>query len=60
MVFIIRFVYFHCNCFFIISAFKLLKYHICSIIKYFNKWGWFFDSKRRKINRGILTQYDKR
>ena len=39
---------------------KLLKYHICSIIKYFNKWGWFFDSKRRKINRGILTQYDKR
>lgn len=30
---------------------KLLKYHICSVIKYFNKWGWFFDAKRRKRNR---------
>lgn len=29
---------------------KLLKYHICSIIKYFNKWGWFIDKKRRKKN----------
>lgn len=38
---------------------KLLKYHIRSIIKYFNKWGWFFDSERRKINRRILTQYNK-
>lgn len=38
---------------------KLLKYHICSIIKYFNKWGWFFDSERKKINRRILTQYSK-
>ena len=34
--------------------------HICSALYYLNKWGWFFDSKRRKINRGILTQYDKR
>ena len=30
---------------------KLLKYHIISIIKYFNKWGWFFDTKRRQKNR---------
>ena len=30
---------------------KLLKYHMCSIIKYFNKWGWFFDTKRRLKNR---------
>ncbi len=33
---------------------KLLKYHICSIVKYFNKWGWFFDSYRRKKNRRTL------
>ena len=34
---------------------KLLKYHIRSIIKYFNKWGWFFDSYRKKKNRQTIT-----
>jgi GT2 family glycosyltransferase len=29
---------------------KLLKYHISSAIKYFNKWGWFFDQYRREKN----------
>jgi GT2 family glycosyltransferase len=29
---------------------KLLKIHIDSTIKYFNKWGWFFDKDRKKIN----------
>lgn len=33
---------------------KLLKYHILSIIKYFNKWGWFYDIKRIKKNRECL------
>lgn len=33
---------------------KLLMYHLDSAIKYFNKWGWFFDSKRRKINRETI------
>ena len=33
---------------------KLLKYHICSVIKYFNKWGWWFDSKRTKRNNHCL------
>jgi len=28
-----------------------LLYHIVSAIKYFNKWGWFFDLERRHINR---------
>ena len=35
---------------------KLLKYHICSVIKYFNKWGWIFDKKRRLVNRKCLEQ----
>lgn len=35
---------------------KLLKYHICSVIKYFNKWGWFFDKKRRWINKECLNR----
>lgn len=34
---------------------KLLKFHICSAIKYFNKWGWVFDRKRKKINRHCLN-----
>lgn len=34
---------------------KLLKFHIRSAIKYFNKWGWIFDSKRKKINKHCLN-----
>ncbi len=33
---------------------KLLKYHIQSTIKYFNKWGWLFDSERQILNRRTL------
>lgn len=36
---------------------KLLYYHITSMIKYFNKWGWLMDRKRRKVNRKILKQF---
>ena len=36
---------------------KLLYYHITSMIKYFNKWGWFFDSERSEINNKILAQF---
>lgn len=38
---------------------KLLRYHICSVIKYFNKWGWFFDRKRREINQEVLKKYNQ-
>lgn len=34
---------------------KLLFYHIHSAFKYFNKWGWFFDKERRRINRETLN-----
>lgn len=37
---------------------KLLKYHICSVVKYFNKWGWIFDRKRRAANRKCMEQLD--
>jgi GT2 family glycosyltransferase len=36
---------------------KLLYFHVTSMIKYFNKWGWFLDKDRRKVNRKILTQF---
>ncbi len=35
---------------------KMLKIHVLNMIKYFNKWGWVFDSKRRKINKTILQK----
>lgn len=35
---------------------KLLKYHICSVIKYFNKWGWVFDKKRKEVNKECLKR----
>ncbi len=34
---------------------KLLLWHIHSAIKYFNKWGWIWDSKRTEINRATLA-----
>jgi GT2 family glycosyltransferase len=36
------------------KSLKMLKIHIVSIIKYFNKWGWFFDHERRIINIKVL------
>lgn len=33
---------------------KLLKFHILSAIKYFNKWGWFIDFERGKINKRTI------
>jgi len=35
---------------------KLLKYHVQSAIYYFNKWGWFTDSKRKHINITTLEK----
>jgi GT2 family glycosyltransferase len=38
----------------------LLKYHMSSAIKYFMKWGWFFDSARRCRNIQILNTVKKK
>ncbi len=38
---------------------KLLKYHITSAIKYFNKWGWFLDKERDTINKITLEKLGK-
>lgn len=34
--------------------FKIFNYHIASTIKYFNKWGWFFDAERKAVNKETL------
>jgi len=31
--------------------------HIRELCKYFNKWGWFFDSERHRFNRETLQLY---
>ena len=37
---------------------KMLKIHIQSAIKYFNKFGWFFDKERREMNKKILEEIE--
>ena len=41
------------------KSFKFLKIHINSIIKYFNKWGWFVDKERDEINKRSLRLLQK-
>lgn len=36
--------------------YKLFVIFFTSFVKFFNKWGWFFDSKRRKCNKFFLSQ----
>jgi GT2 family glycosyltransferase len=36
------------------KSMKMLKKHIISVVKYFNKWGWFFDRERKIVNATVL------
>jgi GT2 family glycosyltransferase len=36
---------------------NLFKIYVKSAIHYFNKWGWFFDSERNKVNKKTLQQF---
>lgn len=38
------------------SKLDALLHHIRSAVKYFNKWGWFFDNEREEINRITLQK----
>lgn len=38
---------------------KMLKMHIKSISKYFNKWGWIFDKNRKLRNKQCIEQIKK-
>ena len=38
--------------------FKLFLLFIHSAIKYFNKWGWFFDKERKEINERTVEQFE--
>lgn len=37
-------------------SWKLLLIHTRNMIRYFNKWGWVFDSERRRWNRELLRE----
>ena len=39
------------------KSFKMLKIHTQNIIRYFNKWGWLFDKRRKQTNKRILAQF---
>ena len=38
---------------------KMMMAHINSAIKYFNKWGWFFDKERKIRNKKCIKKYKK-
>lgn len=35
-------------------SFKMLCIHIANMIRYFNKWGWFFDAERKRFNAPFM------
>jgi GT2 family glycosyltransferase len=35
---------------------RALFIHIGNLVKYFNKWGWFYDPQRSKVNQNTLRQ----
>jgi hypothetical protein len=37
-------------------SFKMTKIHAMNMVKYFNKWGWFFDKRRSQINKNTLNR----
>ena len=36
---------------------RALWVHMMNLVKYFNKWGWFHDPARSKVNRETLQQF---
>lgn len=44
------------------KSMKMLGIHIVNMIKYFNKWGWFYDKERSLWNKQLLQElgYNKK
>lgn len=38
------------------KSFKMMRIHMWNMVKYFNKWGWIFDSERIKFNKQTLNE----
>ncbi|MBD5195388.1 MAG: glycosyltransferase family 2 protein [Bacteroidales bacterium] len=41
------------------KSLRMLRIHIENMIRYFNKWGWFFDSERREMNLKLDSTVEK-
>lgn len=41
------------------TSLKMLRVHVVNMIKYFNKWGWLADAKRREANRRLLSEISR-
>ncbi len=39
-------------------SWHMLKVHMSNIAIYFNKWGWFADRERKRLNKLVLSQFD--
>ena len=37
---------------------KMLFIHLLNMIRYFNKWGWFFDKERKAVNKKTMLQFN--
>ncbi len=35
---------------------KMFFIHAWNLVRYFNKWGWFFDAERKRINKDVLSK----
>lgn len=35
---------------------RMMAIHIANMIRYFNKWGWWCDNKRKEINKKVMEQ----
>ncbi|GAB6392008.1 MAG: glycosyl transferase family 2 [Treponematales bacterium] len=35
---------------------RMLRIHAANMIRYFNKWGWFFDRERKAVNNRVLRE----
>jgi GT2 family glycosyltransferase len=42
------------------KSLKMMLIHAREIVKYFNKWGWFYDPERRKFNASICAEIVKK
>ncbi|MDD2284789.1 MAG: glycosyltransferase family 2 protein, partial [Paludibacter sp.] len=40
------------------KSFYMMLVHSWNLIRYFNKWGWIFDKKRKKINQQLIKQFN--
>lgn len=39
------------------KSLKMFLVHCVNVIRYFTKWGWFFDSEREELNKKTLSQF---